>query len=125
MSIFVLNLVPSTASCSSNGLLRYGSINWLACGRNTPHFPVVKLFENSSRRKLNRHARPDNILVNRVKNNVKRIKEMLRYLIHSSLDQLGLKPLSMRIGSRWAPNEQIRKYLARPFRETLAPELLM
>jgi hypothetical protein len=35
VSIFVLNLVPSTASCSSNGLLRYGSINWSVCGRHT------------------------------------------------------------------------------------------
>jgi hypothetical protein len=57
------------------------------------HFPVVKFFENSSGRNFNRHAQPDNILVNRVKNSAKRIKEMLRYLIHSSLDQLDLKPL--------------------------------
>jgi hypothetical protein len=56
-------------------------------------FPVVKLFENSSGRNFNRHARPDKILVNRVKNNTKRIKEMLRYLLHSNLDRLGLKPL--------------------------------
>jgi hypothetical protein len=62
-------------------------------GRNTSHFPVVKLFENSSGQNFNRHIRPDNILVNRVKKSVKRMKEMLRYLIHSSLDRLGLKPL--------------------------------
>jgi hypothetical protein len=39
MSIFALNLVPSTASCSSNGLLRYGSINSSVCGRNTSRGP--------------------------------------------------------------------------------------
>jgi hypothetical protein len=91
VSIFVLNLVPSTVSCSSDGLLRYGSINWSVCGRNASHFPVVKLFENSSGRNFNRHAWSDNILVNRVKNNDKRIKEMFRYLIQSSWDRLGLK----------------------------------
>jgi hypothetical protein len=35
MSIFVLNLVPSITSWSSNGLLRYGSINRSVRGRNT------------------------------------------------------------------------------------------
>jgi hypothetical protein len=92
MSIFALNLVRSTASCSSNGLLRYSLINWSVCDRNTSHFPVVKLFENSSVRNFNRRVRPDNILVNRVKNSTKRMKKVLGYLIHNSLDRLGLRP---------------------------------
>jgi hypothetical protein len=76
----------------------------------------VKRFENSSGRNSNRHARTDNILANRVKNTAQRIKEMLRYLIHSSLDRLGLKPLFdehwVIVSAKWADSQISGSFLS-------------